>query len=210
MVNVMARAGLVAYRDAGFESYLVRPVRPVALLQQLGAGPRAGAETERPAPAAPVPAAPIMAVEAESRPRVLLVEDNDINALLARRMAESAGCEVAWVKNGLEAIQCARRWVEETEPPADLILMDIFMPHVDGVEAAQAIRALYAEGGTEVPPCPPIVALTANAFPEDRARYKAAGMDDYLSKPFDRAALEALMARWLTRRLRRRTASPAA
>ena len=73
------------------------------------------------------------------------------------------------------------------------------MPHIDGVEAAQAIKALYAGVPGERRTCPPIVALTANAFPEDRARYVAAGMDDYLSKPFDRAALDAVMVRWLAR-----------
>ncbi|MEQ1712075.1 MAG: ATP-binding protein, partial [Hyphomicrobium sp.] len=198
MVNVLARAGLVAFRAAGFDGYLVRPVRPSALLQQLAWGENAEAGR----PAVRTNAAVVCSArhaDRDEQARVLLVEDNDINALLARRMAESAGCAVEWVKNGLEAIQSARTWLEDGAPAADLVLMDIFMPHVDGVEAAQAIKALYAAvpGGRRT--CPPIVALTANAFPEDRARYAAAGMDDYLSKPFDRAALDAVMVRWLAR-----------
>ncbi len=200
LVNVLARAGLVPFRAAGFDGYLVRPVRPASLLQQLS-----GLETE----SEPFDSLRTTRVPRQDRvtaardggsrqARVLLVEDNDINALLARRMAESAGCDVQWVKNGLEAIQCARNWLDGSAPAADLVLMDIFMPHVDGVEAAQAIRALHAAMPGAAPPCPPIVALTANAFPEDRERYAAAGMDDYLSKPFDRADFDALMARWLT------------
>lgn len=139
-------------------------------------------------------------LQGRERPRVLLAEDNEINALLARRMIESTGCDVEWVRDGRAAVERARAWVEHRSQPVDLVLMDIFMPHLDGVEAAQAITELYAARGGSGPPCPPIVALTANAFPEDRARYMAAGMDDYLAKPFDRSALEALVGRWLMRK----------
>jgi CheY-like chemotaxis protein len=79
--------------------------------------------------------------------------------------------------------------------PFALVLMDIMMPGMDGVEATQAMRALAG-----LPPghrLPPIVALTANAFSEDRRRYLEAGMDDYLAKPFDKRAVEGLLARWV-------------
>jgi CheY-like chemotaxis protein len=76
------------------------------------------------------------------------------------------------------------------------VLMDIHMPEMDGIEAAQQIRALYPQG-TEAPGGrPPIVALTANALVEDRAAYLQAGMDDYLAKPFEKDDLIALIARW--------------
>jgi PAS domain S-box-containing protein len=78
----------------------------------------------------------------------------------------------------------------------DLVLMDIHMPDMDGVEAARRIRALYPEEAKPAAGRPPIVALTANAFAEDRAAYLAAGLDDYLAKPFDKQDLAALLARW--------------
>jgi CheY-like chemotaxis protein len=77
--------------------------------------------------------------------------------------------------------------------------MDIFMPDTDGVEATRLIRQEYADRGAAAGPCPPIVALTANAFAEDRQRYLEAGLDDYLAKPFDKSALEAKLSHWLAR-----------
>ena len=100
-------------------------------------------------------------------------------------------------RDGAEAIAKARS--ERTDDKAqgfDLVLMDIHMPDMDGVEAAREIRALYAEDARPGEGRPPIVALTANAFAEDRAAYLAAGLDDYLAKPFDRQDLMALLARW--------------
>jgi CheY-like chemotaxis protein len=74
--------------------------------------------------------------------------------------------------------------------------MDIHMPDMDGIEAARGIRALYPEGASPGAGRPPIVALTADAFAEDRASYLAAGLDDYLAKPFEKADLAAMLARW--------------
>ena len=200
VVNVMARGALGPYREAGFDGYLVRPVRPSALVEQLelrGSSPRSAvALTRHGAASSPLQSTPPLPF-AGARPRVLLAEDNEINALLARKILESSGCDVEWVKDGRAAIAAARRWLDGGASAADLVLMDIFMPDVDGLEAAQAIVAMYAECPGAARPAPPIVALTANAFPEDRERYVAAGMNDYLAKPFDRAALEAILSRWL-------------
>jgi CheY-like chemotaxis protein len=74
--------------------------------------------------------------------------------------------------------------------------MDIFMPQLDGIEAARAIKGLYAARAEGFGCGPPIVALTASAFAEDKKRYLEAGMDDYLAKPFDKASLEAVLERW--------------
>ena len=74
--------------------------------------------------------------------------------------------------------------------------MDIHMPGMDGVEAARHIRNLYPAGAAAGMGRPPIVALTANAFAEDRASYLAAGLDDYLGKPFEKEDLTALLLRW--------------
>lgn len=75
--------------------------------------------------------------------------------------------------------------------------MDIHMPDMDGMESAARIRALYVAGAEPGDGRPPIVALTANALAEDRAAYLAAGLDDYLAKPFEKRDLEGLLARWL-------------
>jgi len=128
--------------------------------------------------------------------RVLLAEDNEINALLAKRILEKCGCTYVAVPNGEEAVEAVRRAIDGEAPPIDLVLMDIFMPRLDGLEAARAIRELYASHPGFGGRAPPIVALTASAFAEDKKRYFEAGMDDYLAKPFDKASLEALLRRW--------------
>jgi CheY-like chemotaxis protein len=78
----------------------------------------------------------------------------------------------------------------------DLILMDIHMPNVSGIESGARIRALYPGFAEPDVGRPPIVALTANAYAEDRESYLAAGLDDYLAKPFEKRDLEELIARW--------------
>lgn len=125
-------------------------------------------------------------------PRVLLAEDNEINALLARRVCERAGCSVTVVKDGAAAVAAVEQAATQSGQAFDLILMDVFMPQLDGLEATRAIKAL-------LPECPPIVALTANAFADDRDRCLAAGMDGYLAKPFDVAQLQAVLQHWLPR-----------
>ncbi|WP_405406091.1 ATP-binding protein [Paracoccus sp. Ld10] len=112
---------------------------------------------------------------------VLLVEDNAINRLVAREMLRRQGCEVTEAEDGLVGVTLAgtRRF--------DLILMDISMPRLHGVEAALRIRAGGPNRDTS------IVALTAHAMPEDLARFQAAGMDKTLVKPLSRAALGALL-----------------
>jgi PAS domain S-box-containing protein len=196
LVNVLERASLSEFRAAGFDAYLVRPVRPASLLLQLGL---------RRSPGPPPPdcakyadnttqAAP----GAAARRRVLLAEDNEINSLLAKRVLEKCGCDYIAVTNGAEAVAAVSRILEGQSPDVDLILMDIFMPQLDGVEAARAIKQLFA--GSARATSPPIVALTANAFAEDRQRYLDAGLDDYLAKPFDKASLETVLVRWFGRR----------
>ncbi|MEQ1781104.1 MAG: PAS domain S-box protein [Hyphomonadaceae bacterium] len=104
--------------------------------------------------------------------RILLAEDHALNQMMLRLMLEAAGYFVDVVDNGLQALQAVQ------VKPYDLILMDISMPEMDGVEATQRIRAL------EGPVCRiPIIALTANAMKGDREKFLAAGMTDYLSKP---------------------------
>jgi CheY-like chemotaxis protein len=143
-------------------------------------------------PTSPVPAAADRAAEtlplsSLSGPRVLLAEDSAVNAEIARAVLKTAGCRVTSAVNGRLAVDAWR------SQPFDLVLMDCQMPELDGFDATREIRALEAAGGAHVP----IIALTANAMEGDRERCIAAGMDDYLSKPFKRAALHAVLARWV-------------
>jgi signal transduction histidine kinase/ActR/RegA family two-component response regulator len=119
------------------------------------------------------------------RGRVLLVEDNPVNQLVAKGMLGKLGCEVTTAAHGGEALD----QLEQRE--FDLVLMDCNMPVMDGYEASRQIR----RSGRW--PQLPIVALTANAMSEERERCRAAGMSDYLAKPFRREELAALLDLWV-------------
>ena len=105
--------------------------------------------------------------------RVLVVEDNEINQMVANAILQRFGCEVTLRENGAEALQT----FESGE--YDLIVMDCQMPVMNGMQAASAIRDLESKGNRHIP----IIAMTANATPSDRAACLQAGMDDFLSKP---------------------------
>jgi signal transduction histidine kinase/ActR/RegA family two-component response regulator len=105
--------------------------------------------------------------------RVLLAEDNDVNQKVAGHLLESAGHHVVLVASGMAAVEAF------TREPVDLILMDLQMPEMDGIEATEAIRKLEAGTGRHTP----IVALTAHAMEDDRVRCIEASMDGYVSKP---------------------------
>ena len=139
---------------------------------------------------------------------VLVAEDNEINALLARKVVERAGGRAIIVKDGRSAIAAIWDAIERRSPIFDLILMDVLMPGIDGLMAAKTIKSLYAERRHLGLTAPPIIALTANAFPEDRDRCRAAGMDDYLAKPFDAQHLQDLLLRWAPQQMDK--TSPAA
>jgi signal transduction histidine kinase/AmiR/NasT family two-component response regulator len=140
--------------------------------------------------------------------RVLVAEDNQISALLASKIIERAGGRPTVVENGRSAIAAMVQVLERRRPPFDLILMDVVMPEVDGLMATKAIHTLYAQRKDQGMTCPPIIALTAHAFAEDRERCHAAGMDDYLAKPFDARDLHELLLRWTAKSLH--AATPAA
>ena len=109
---------------------------------------------------------------------ILLTEDNELNMEIAEFMLQNEGAEVTKAWNGQEAVELFRK----SEPGEfDVILMDIMMPVMNGYEAAKMIRSLDREDAKEVP----IIAMTANAFTEDRIRAKAAGMDEHVAKPVD-------------------------
>ncbi len=134
------------------------------------------------------------------RPLALLAEDNEVNVMLARAMLEKAGYAMSRVPDGAGALEWMRRAYEggEDAPPVPaLVLMDVHMPVMDGLEAAQRIRALERKGGFSPVP---ILALTASSGRGERDRCLAAGMDGFLAKPFDLPALEEAVAKVLDRR----------
>jgi PAS domain S-box-containing protein len=195
VLDTAAKADFAQFRDAGFDAYLVRPVRPRSVLTHLGAG-------REPIDPVQVAAEPVRPVQFIASPSVLLVEDNDINALLARRMLEKVGCKVQHCVNGREAVEAFKRVLAGSDAPYDLVLMDAHMPVLDGLQATRAIKALYA--AQDAATVPPIIAVTANAFDEDRRRCLEAGMDDYLAKPFDREELYRLLEQWYSNDAARR------
>ncbi|WP_045834599.1 ATP-binding protein [Hyphomicrobium sp. 99] len=132
---------------------------------------------------------------------VLVAEDNQINALLACKVIERAGGKATVVEDGRCAIKAVWETLEGKRPAFDLVLMDLLMPGIDGLTATKSIKALYSERKPAGPSCPPIIALTANAFPEDQVRCRAAGMNDYLAKPFDAGDLHDLLIKWTTPKL---------
>jgi two-component system sensor histidine kinase/response regulator len=117
--------------------------------------------------------------------RVLLAEDNAVNRLLARKLLEKHGHTVSVVENGQEALAAIER-----ERP-DLVLMDVQMPVMDGLEAIRALRAKEQNSGLHLP----IIALTAHAMKGDRERCLDAGADDYLTKPIRAAELFTALGR---------------
>jgi CheY-like chemotaxis protein/HPt (histidine-containing phosphotransfer) domain-containing protein len=129
------------------------------------------------------------------RPRILLVEDNITNQQVAQGILKKMGlrCDVA--ANGREAVEAL------THLPYDLVLMDVHMPTMDGLQATRAVRAMAKkEGRSRVP----IVAMTASAMKRDRDKCFEAGMDDFIAKPVSPDALATLVARWLAKMDQRR------
>ena len=133
----------------------------------------------------PKTAIAIESTDAKKIPHLLLVEDNKINQKLAMALLGKLGYTVDLAENGLEAIEAV------SKNNYDLVLMDIQMPEMGGIEATQRIRAF--EGAKAHIP---IVALTANAMESDQEICRAAGMVDHISKPINRDALIACIARW--------------
>lgn len=156
----------------------------------------------------PVSSAQRLPAPSAGRFNVLIVEDNPINALLARKIVTRAGGTATIVEDGRLAIAAVWETLQHRKAAFDLILMDILMPGIDGLVAAKSIKDLYRDRRSAGLVCPPIVALTAHAFPEDRERCYAAGLDDYLAKPFEADQLHDVLLRWTPQRIE--NAPPAA
>ena len=172
-----ARGAVDALRAKGFEGYLMKPIRQSTLLRELARGPR---RIDTQPAKKQTAAAPIGRVL-----KILLAEDNQINAVLATALIRRAGHKVDVAVNGLEAVAAAEKG------DYDLVFMDMHMPEMDGLEAARRIRAIDGAASAV-----PIVALTANAMAADRNKCMAAGMNDFLPKPFEPDDLGAMLGKW--------------
>jgi len=185
-IEVLKRFVWHRCEDLGIGAYLTHPVSDTDVrdaLRHLLAAPRAQGRR--------VLVTRHLLRETRSRLRVLLVEDNAINRSVATRLLERSGYDVSVAGNGREAMEMypGGGW--------DLVLMDVQMPEMDGLEATRAIRAW--ESGHSVPRTP-IVAVTAHTLDANRAAALRAGMDDFVSKPIEPAVLFEVMGRHLGER----------
>jgi signal transduction histidine kinase/DNA-binding response OmpR family regulator len=169
--------------DSLFAATLAKPLRQSQLFDTLV---QLLAHEEAPK-AAPTAAKPRMdAGMAERHPlRILLAEDNVVNQKLALRLLQQMGYRADVASNGIEAIECCAR------QPYDVVLMDVQMPEMDGLEASRRIVARWSDTAQR----PRIVAMTANAMQGDREECLAAGMDDYVTKPIRVDALVEALTR---------------
>ena len=203
LLTPAARGKLGALKAMGFQGYLVKPVREVSLLARLGiciaepagAGLAASAPEATPlppleyqyepppAPKPPMPQAPTeQSHQAKGQGlRILLAEDNSVNALLIRELLRRRGHTIREVTTGSAAVAAME------EERFDLVLTDVHMPGMDGIDATRAIRANEEKAGRRRTP---IVALTADALETGKRACQEAGMDGFLTKPVDPAELE--------------------
>ncbi|MBK7002580.1 MAG: response regulator [Rhodoferax sp.] len=180
--------------DAGLNGYLTKPVAPSLLYNSILDifGITAAASTRE----LPAPQAAAHSADHIRGARVLLVEDNAINQLVACQFLEMAGLLVDVANNGVEGVAMTRSGSYE------LVLMDIQMPEMDGLEATRCIRALPEFQNL------PIIAMTANAMAGDRQRSLDAGMNDHLTKPIDQVLLQDMLAHWIKPRARQAVPAP--
>jgi CheY-like chemotaxis protein len=189
LTSVGRRGHAEEARKAGIAAYLTKPVRREhlhACVCAVVAGP-GGEVGEKGVAAAPlVTRHTIAEEERRARPRLLVVEDNAVNQVVAVKILERLGWRADVAGNGLEAVDAVAL------APYAAILMDCQMPEMDGYEATVVIRKREPKGRRV-----PVIAMTANALPGDRERCLAAGMDDYVTKPLKRDEVEAALSRWV-------------
>lgn len=181
------RGDLARCRELGISNYLTKPVRRAelraailrALSGQAGAIARTTGASRSESPL-------LRKTDATVALHILLAEDNLVNQRVAVSILQKAGHRVAVANNGREALD---RWSEQA---FDLILMDVQMPEIDGLEATAVIRAREEKTAEHIP----IIALTAHAMKGDQERCLAAGMDAYLSKPIHARQLIELVSRY--------------
>jgi PAS domain S-box-containing protein len=190
MTSLGRRGDAKRLRQAGFAGYLTKPVKQSQLFDCLATALVGGAD------AAEVDREPTfitrhsLAEDRLKRVRILLAEDNPTNQQVALQVLAKMGFKAEAVGNGMEALEALARG------PFDLVLMDIQMPVLDGLEATRAIRS--GKHG-KVNPLVPIIAMTAHTMKGDREKCLEAGMDDYVSKPISPVELARALENWLGR-----------
>jgi signal transduction histidine kinase len=173
--------------QSGFGGFLFKPLRRAHLAGAI-LSLRGAAVSAAPSPLAPSVVPPSAAGPAPAPARILVVEDNPTNQLVAVKILEKLGHQARAVANGREALHALSR------SPYDLVLMDCQMPEMNGFEATRRIRSGESHA---LNPRVPILAMTAYAFEEDRRRCLEIGMNDYLTKPINPSDLIAKLKAWL-------------
>ncbi len=187
ITSVGERGDVARLRAVGFAGYLIKPLRE-SLLRDCMALVLGRGETPNTAPAADLVTRYTVCEVRKQRTRILVVEDNATNQLVALKILEKLGYRADAVADGKEALAALR------DIPYDLVLMDCQMPELDGFETTLQIRsATSAVRNHKVP----IIAMSAHAAQADRERCLKAGMQDHLSKPVEPAKLAAALERWL-------------
>jgi two-component system sensor histidine kinase/response regulator len=187
MATSLGRRGDAArMQEVGFAAYLTKPIKQSHLYDCLAMVLSPSPDPAEPARGAPMITRHSLAEGRRRRVRILLAEDNAVNQRVALKLLERIGYRAAAVSSGREVLSALER------SAFDMVLMDVQMPEMDGLQAAAEIRR--REGATRHTP---IIAMTAHAMKGDRERCLAAGMDDYLQKPVDAEELLAAIERWL-------------
>ena len=184
LLQVDQHLRLEPYRQNGFEYYLVRPIRRRTLVQVLTEVRSDEGEWLDSRLSLEI-AAPEKA-KTKATPRILLAEDNRINQMLAQAILGKLGLETECVENGRQAVEAVQKG------NYSLVLMDVNMPQMDGLQATREIRAMNNNKAAI-----PIIAMTASAMDEDRQRCAAAGMNDYTSKPIEVEELQCMVGQWM-------------
>ncbi|WKN47192.1 response regulator [Nocardioides sp. Arc9.136] len=180
MLTSFSEVDPAAVAEAGIASCLTKPVL-APVLRGVLVGALAGVD------AAPVASAP--EPQAGREQRVLVVEDNPVNQMVATGLLESMGYDVVTAEDGVAALEVLER------ESFDAVLMDVQMPRMDGYAATRELRR--REGGAGGAGRVPVIAMTAAAVEGERERCLAAGMDDFLTKPVDPAALGSVLSQWV-------------
>ncbi len=191
LTSLTRREETTHLRSVGIRACVTKPIKKAALQERLTAAIGAAGSPGR-ALEALIAERELIETALRRRARILLVEDNPANQMVARHLLRKLGLSCELAENGLEALAALER------SAFDVVLMDCQMPEMDGLQATRRIRERERETGKRVV----IIALTAHALKGDRERCLAAGMDDYLAKPVDRDELHQKLVHWLAKMAR--------
>ena len=196
LTSVGQRGDAQKAQDIGIAAYLTKPIRQSLIYECLSVVLGRASEAEvTTAPSAPsiITRHSLSEAQTRSKPMILVVDDNPVNQKVAANLLEKLGHRVHVASNGREAVESITHTVYA------VVFMDCQMPEMDGLEATRIVREQeqHLRQTGQARPHIPIIAMTANAMQEDRERCLAAGMDDFISKPVAKKALETALNRWL-------------